>query len=173
MFGAYRSRSGSNEGTAQPAPFGLAFCPVERWREWLMARRSGSRWTHPVLVRHAEERSGDLQNRIADAITRFAGSMPFVYIHIVWFTLWIALGVEKFPFGLLTMLVSLEAIFLSTFVMISQNRADEKRAELAEHHWRLDQAEEKQNEELILISRQILEVTNEIHSLTKGGATPS
>ena len=125
------------------------------------------------MVRHAEERSGDLQNRIADAITRFAGSMPFVYIHIVWFTLWIALGVEKFPFGLLTMLVSLEAIFLSTFVMISQNRADEKRAELAEHHWRLDQSEEKQNEELILISRQILDLTKQIHSLTKGGATPS
>jgi uncharacterized membrane protein len=138
-----------------------------------MSQRRGSGWTHPVLVRHAEERSRDIQNRIADAITRFAGSMPFVYIHIVWFALWIAFGVEKFPFGLLTMLVSLEAIFLSTFVMISQNRADEKRAELAEHHWRLDQAEERQNEELILISRQILEVTNEIHSLTKGGATPS
>jgi uncharacterized membrane protein len=129
--------------------------------------------THPVLVKHAEERSGDLQNRIADAITRFAGSMPFVYIHIVWFTLWIALQVETFPFGLLTMLVSLEAIFLSTFVMISQNRADEKRADLAEHHWHLDQAEEQQNEELILISRQILELTKEIRLLTKGGATPS
>jgi uncharacterized membrane protein len=126
------------------------------------------------LVRHAEERSGDLQNRIADAITRFAGSMPFVYIHIVWFTLWIALGVEKFPFGLLTMLVSLEAIFLSTFVMISQNRADERRAELAEHHWHLDQAEEKQNEELITISRQILELSKEIRSITKGSsAKPS
>jgi uncharacterized membrane protein len=129
--------------------------------------------THPVLVKHAEERSGDLQNRIADAITRFAGSMAFVYIHIVWFTLWIALQVETFPFGLLTMLVSLEAIFLSTFVMISQNRADEKRADLAEHHWHLDQAEEQQNEELILISRQILELTKEIRLLTKGGATPS
>jgi uncharacterized membrane protein len=93
-----------------------------------MARRRGPMWTHPVLVKHAQERSGDLQNRIADTITRFAGSMPFVYIHIVWFTLWIALHVETFPFGLLTMLVSLEAIFLSTFVMISQNRADEKRA---------------------------------------------
>ncbi|MDP9119383.1 MAG: DUF1003 domain-containing protein [Actinomycetota bacterium] len=139
-----------------------------------MARRPDSRWTHPVLVRHAEERSKDLQNRIADAITRFAGSMPFVYIHVVWFTLWIALGVERFPFGLLTMLVSLEAIFLSTFVMISQNRADERRAELAEHHWHLDQAEEKQNEELITISRQILELSKEIRSITKGtSATPS
>ena len=94
--------------------------------------------------------------------------MPFVYLHIVWFTLWIALGVEKFPFGFLTMLVSLEAIFLSTFVMISQNRADEKRAGLAEHQWQLVQEEEKQNEELITISRQILELTKDIHSLTKG-----
>ena len=131
-----------------------------------MARR-GSAWTHPVLVRHADERSRNLQDRIADAITGFAGSMPFVYLHIVWFTLWIALGVEDFPFGFLTMLVSLEAIFLSTFVMISQNRADQKREALAEHQWQLVQEEAKQNEELITISRQILELTKEIHSLTK------
>ena len=51
--------------------------------------------------------------------------MKFVYIHAVWFSLWIVLGFEDYPFGLLTMIVSLEAIFLSTFVMISQNRADE------------------------------------------------
>jgi uncharacterized membrane protein len=126
------------------------------------------------LVRHAEERASNLQKRIADAITRFAGSMPFVYFHVVWFTLWIALKVEDFPFGFLTMLVSLEAIFLSTFVMISQNRADEKREALAEHQWQLVQAEERQNEELIALSRQILEVTKETHSLTKrSGATPS
>ena len=53
--------------------------------------------------------------------------MPFVYAHIVWFALWIGLRVEKFPFGLLTMVVSLEAIFLATFIMISQSRADERR----------------------------------------------
>jgi uncharacterized membrane protein len=139
-----------------------------------MERGRDPTWTHPVLVRQAEERAGNLQDRIADAITRFAGSMPFVYVHIVWFGLWIALGVEKFPFGLLTMLVSLEAIFLSTFVMISQNRADEKRALLAEHQWQLVQAEGRQNEELIATSRQILELTKEIHSLPKGSnATPS
>ena len=132
-----------------------------------MRRRRVTTWTHPVLARQAEERSRHLQDRIADAITHFAGSMPFVYLHIAWFTLWIALGVEKFPFGFLTMLVSLEAIFLSTFVMISQNRADEKRADLAEHQWQTVQAEERQNEELITISRQILELTKEIHSLTK------
>ncbi len=138
-----------------------------------MRRRRSTTWTHPVLRRHQEERSRNRQDRIADAITGFAGSMPFVYLHIVWFTLWIVLRVEKFPFGFLTMLVSLEAIFLSTFVMISQNRADEKRAELAEHQWQMVQAEERQNEELITNSRQILELTREIHSLTKGGATPS
>jgi uncharacterized membrane protein len=71
------------------------------------------------------------QDRIADGITNFAGSLNFVYIHSVWFFVWIVLNVglfgaalefDKFPFGLLTMIVSLEAIFLSTFVMVSQNR---------------------------------------------------
>jgi uncharacterized membrane protein len=85
-----------------------------------------------------------LQGKIADHITDFSGSMAFVYIHGVWFGLWILLNLglihiprvtefDPFPFGLLTMIVSLEAIFLSTFVLISQNRlayASERRAEL-------------------------------------------
>ena len=133
-----------------------------------MRGRPKTTWTHPVLVRHQEERSRNLQDRIADAVTSFAGSMLFVYLHIIWFTLWVAIPVEKFPFGFLTMLVSLEAIFLSTFVMISQNRADEKRAALAEHQWQIVQSEEKQNEELLTISRQILYLTKQIHSLTRG-----
>ncbi|MER5900063.1 DUF1003 domain-containing protein [Streptomyces mirabilis] len=71
------------------------------------------------------------QDRIADAITTFAGTMQFVYIHAAWFTVWIAFNEglfghsavwDPYPFGLLTMIVSLEAIFLSTFVMVSQNR---------------------------------------------------
>jgi uncharacterized membrane protein len=71
------------------------------------------------------------QDRAADQITAFAGSLKFVYIHSVWFGAWVLLNIgvfgaslvfDKFPFGLLTMIVSLEAIFLSTFVMISQNR---------------------------------------------------
>jgi uncharacterized membrane protein len=69
-------------------------------------------------------------DRIADRITALSGSMPFVYLHIVWFGVWIGLNLglagpapfDPFPFGLLTMLVSLEAIFLATFVLISQNR---------------------------------------------------
>jgi uncharacterized membrane protein len=68
-----------------------------------------------------------LQDRMADQITRFSGSMAFVYLHVVWFAAWIVINVtgwrfDPFPFGLLTLIVSLEAIFLSTFVMISQNR---------------------------------------------------
>ena len=121
---------------------------------------------HPALQQHAEARRGSLQNRVADAITRFAGSMPFIYLHIVWFALWIGLRVEKFPFGLLTMMVSLEAIFLSTFVMISQNRADAKREVFADHQWMLVQAEEAQNEELLTLSRQILDLTREIHRMS-------
>ena len=124
-------------------------------------------WTHPILTRSAEERSKSLQNRIADAITAFAGSMPFVYLHIVWFAAWIGFRVEGYPFGLLTMIVSLEAIFLSTFVMISQNRADAKRESLAEHQWQLVQAEEKQNEELLTVSKQILDLTKEIHQMSR------
>jgi uncharacterized membrane protein len=85
-----------------------------------------------------------VQDRAADAITDFAGSMAFVYVHAVWFGLWVLLNVgllrvphltefDPFPFGLLTMVVSLEAIFLSTFILVSQNRQaklSERRAEI-------------------------------------------
>jgi len=82
------------------------------------------------------------QDRFADYITHFAGSMPFVYFHAIWFAAWIAVnlgiaGLPKFdpyPFGLLTTIVSLEAIFLSTFVLVSQNR----QALLAERQSELD-----------------------------------
>ena len=121
---------------------------------------------HPALVAHQEARDESVQNRIADTITTFAGSMAFVYLHMVWFVVWIAFRVEKYPFGLLTMIVSLEAIFLSTFVMISQNRADAKRQVLADHQWDIVQTEEKQNEDLLTISKQILELTQAVHELT-------
>lgn len=120
---------------------------------------------HPALVKHLEERAQSAQNRVADKITKFAGSMPFIYVHIAWFTFWIATGVESFPFGLLTMIVSLEAIFLSTFVMISQNRADEKRQAIADNEWETVQMEQRQNEELIDLSNQILNLTREVHRI--------
>jgi uncharacterized membrane protein len=124
---------------------------------------------NPALLRHTDERQQHLENRIADAITRFAGSMLFVYLHVVWFGAWIILRIEHYPFGLLTMIVSLEAIFLSTFVMISQNRADEKRQVLADHQWQTVQEEEQQNEELLRLSNQILELTKAIHAMNQAG----
>jgi uncharacterized membrane protein len=119
---------------------------------------------NPALLKHAEERAERVQNRIADKITAFAGSMTFVYLHVMWFAVWIGFGVEKYPFGLLTMIVSLEAIFLSTFVMISQNRADTKRQALADEQWRTVQDEQRQNDELLDVSKQILELTRQLHA---------
>jgi uncharacterized membrane protein len=124
------------------------------------------RSVHPALLEIGEERARSVQNRIADAITTFAGSMWFVYLHIAWFSVWIVARVERYPFGLLTMIVSLEAIFLSTFVMISQNRQDDARRHLADQEWRVVQSEERQNEELIKLSGQILDLTKAIHQLT-------
>ncbi|MEU6257225.1 DUF1003 domain-containing protein [Streptomyces sp. NPDC047043] len=92
------------------------------------AKRPAVRITHEQDV---VTRMRGTQDRIADAITAFAGTMAFVYLHALWFTVWIvcnegAFGKgavwDPYPFGLLTMIVSLEAIFLSTFVMVSQNR---------------------------------------------------
>jgi uncharacterized membrane protein len=121
---------------------------------------------NPVLVEHAKQRAESVQNRIADQITAFAGSMWFVYIHIIWFASWIGFGAEKYPYGLLTMIVSLEAIFLSTFVMISQNRADAKRQVIADQQWRTVKEEDKQNEQLLELSNRILELTEAIHDHT-------
>jgi uncharacterized membrane protein len=126
---------------------------------------------NPVLVEHAKQRAESIQNRIADQITAFAGSMWFVYIHIIWFSSWIGFGVEGYPYGLLTMIVSLEAIFLSTFVMISQNRADEKRQVISDQQWQTVKEEDKQNVELLTLSNQILELTKAIHAHTSRPST--
>jgi uncharacterized membrane protein len=83
-----------------------------------------------IHLRTKAAHARSLQDRLADAITTFSGRMIFAYIHIVWFGVWILLNTgwfglrafDPFPYGLLTMIVSLEAIFLSTFVLISQNR---------------------------------------------------
>ena len=116
--------------------------------------------SHPALRRHAEERRGSLQDRIADTITRFAGSMMFVYVHVLWFAVWLGFRVEKFPFGLLTMMVSLEAIFLSTFVMIGQNRQSAFQQAKADHDFIEQELELKTNTEL---TREIHTLTTELH----------
>ena len=125
---------------------------------------AGIHLVNPALLEHGRQRGQRLENRVADRITAFSGSMRFVYLHAIWFTLWIALGVEAYPYGLLTMIVSLEAIFLSTFVMISQNRADAKREVLANQQWATVQEEDQQNQQLLELSRQILALTKAVHA---------
>jgi len=127
---------------------------------------------HPALVEHAQERAENIQNRIADRITAYAGSMHFVYLHIALFAIWMLL-IERSPWPTLTLIVSLEAIFLSTFVMISQNRADEKRQVLASQEYQSVELEEQQNEQLLELSKQILDLTNAIHHYAVGRGGPS
>jgi uncharacterized membrane protein len=89
---------------------------------------------HPVVVDQIEKRAADVQLRIADRITAFAGSMKFVYLHAAVFALWM-LVFEKSPWPTLTLIVSLEAIFLSTFVMIGQNRQGAFQQAKADHDY--------------------------------------
>jgi uncharacterized membrane protein len=95
-----------------------------------------------LLVRHHQEmQQAGWQERLADTITSFTGSMPFVYIHLTMFGLWIIVNLPGVPlphfdptFVVLAMVASVEAIFLSTFILITQNRMTvqtEKRADLA------------------------------------------
>jgi uncharacterized membrane protein len=123
---------------------------------------------NPALIEEARKRRENIDDRIADRVTAFSGSMRFVWLHVLWFACWIGFAVEAYPFGLLTMIVSLESIFLSTFVMISQNRADSKRQVLANQEWQTVQDEDRQNQELIRLSEQILDLTKAVHASTAG-----
>src|SRR4051812_28591293 len=114
---------------------------------------------HPVVTRARQKRAEDVQVKIADAITSFAGSMPFVYVHIVVFAAWM-LFVEKSPWPTLTLVVSLEAIFLSTFVMIGQNRAAAFQQAKANHDFLEQELELKTNTQL---TREIHVLTTELH----------
>jgi uncharacterized membrane protein len=114
---------------------------------------------HPVVTKLRAHRAADVQLRIADAITAFAGSMPFVYVHAVVFAVWMLL-VEADPWPKLTLVVSLEAIFLSTFVMIGQNRQAAFQAAKADHDFNEQELELKTNTEL---TRAIHTLTTELH----------
>ena len=113
----------------------------------------------PVVIKQFEKRAENFQLRIADAITAFAGSMQFVYIHIVLFAVWM-LAIEKSPWPTLTLIVSLEAIFLSTFVMIGQNRQASFQQAKADHDFDASEQELNANTEL---TRAIHQLTTEIH----------
>ena len=117
---------------------------------------------HPVVESMLATRYEQVQLRIADQITAFAGSMRFVYIHAIGFGVWM-LFVERSPWPTLTLAVSLEAIFLSTFVMIGQNRQAQFQQQKADHDFVEEELELKRN---TTITREIATLTKQIHELT-------
>src|SRR5215468_5078690 len=130
---------------------------------------------HPAVVEEFNQRAADAQLRVADRITAFAGSMNFVYLHVLLFALWMIV-LEKSPWPTLTLIVSLEAIFLSTFVMIGQNRQAAFQQAKADHDFGAQELELKTNTEL---TREIHVLTTELHrrlipdSPSGAGASPS
>jgi uncharacterized membrane protein len=121
---------------------------------------------HPAVVEHSRRRAEDLQLRLADRITAFAGSMSFVYIHICFFALWM-LVLEKSPWPTLTLAVSLEAIFLSTFVLIGQNRQAAFQEAKADHDY---ETVDRLLEENTVLTRAIHELTEDLHARVVDGS---
>lgn len=121
---------------------------------------------HPVVIRLNAERAAEFQLRIADRITAFAGSMTFVFLHALAFGLWM-LVFERSPWPTLTLAVSLEAIFLSSFVMIGQNRQAAFQQAKADHDFVEEVQELKLNTEL---TREIHELTRELHERVLGNS---
>lgn len=110
---------------------------------------------HPAVLSDLHRHSTNVQLRIAETITRFAGSMVFVYTHAIGFVIWMTVF-EASPWPTLTLVVSLEAIFLSTFIMIGQNRQAQFQQEKANHDY-LEQ---------VLKLKENTEITKQIHGLT-------
>jgi uncharacterized membrane protein len=119
---------------------------------------------HPVVVDQWAKRNAHIELRIADKITAFAGSMQFVYLHAVLFAAWM-LFFEKSPWPTLTLAVSLEAIFLSTFVMIGQNRQSAFQQEKADHDYENMDTLLEENTKL---TRTVHELTRELHQHVLG-----
>jgi uncharacterized membrane protein len=126
---------------------------------------------HPAVVDEFEKRTADAQLRVADKITAFAGSMRFVYLHVFIFAFWM-IFVEKSPWPTLTLIVSLEAIFLSTFVMIGQNRQAAFQQAKADHDY-------QDVDELLVentdLTRAVHQMTLDVHKnlIGDGNTTPA
>ena len=128
----------------------------------------GDQSHHPAVIDEAIRRNSSFQLRIADHITAFAGRMSFVWLHAALFAGWMLL-LEKSPWPTLTLVVSLEAIFLSTFVMIGQNRQASFQQVKADHDFEAQELELKTNTQL---TREIHTLTTELHRrLISGNAS--
>jgi len=117
------------------------------------------------VIRELEEAAKEERTRIdrfAETIANFCGSMTFVWVHVVWFGIWILINVipglphiDPFPFTFLTLVVSLEAIFLSTFILISQNH-DSKISERRNHlDLQINLLSEQENTQMLVMLRAI------------------
>jgi uncharacterized membrane protein len=115
---------------------------------------------HPTVSRFNAERYANIQLRVADKITGFAGSMLFVYLHAIGFGAWMILF-ERSPWPTLTLVVSLEAIFLSTFVMIGQNRQAAFQQAKADHDFTEQEQELKLNTRL---TQEVHDLVTEVHA---------
>jgi len=122
---------------------------------------------HPAVVTQFEQRAANTQLRVADRITAFAGSMKFVYLHAALFAFWM-LVLEKSPWPTLTLVVSLEAIFLSTFVMIGQNRQAAFQQAKADSDYQQVNGLLEENTDL---TRLIHQLTRDVHERIVGGTT--
>ena len=115
-----------------------------------------------VEIENAHKRDITVSEKISDAIARFCGSITFVWVHVVWFTAWIVVNVgfyefDPFPFTFLTLVVSLEAIFLSTFILISQNREGQLTSRRNHLDLQINMLAEQENTKILEILSQIAE----------------
>ena len=144
---------------AQPQPHAAGIGGQAAKLKEAQARLQHTLQHHPVVLEQRAQRAQNVQLRVADWITSFAGSMNFVYLHIALFAIWMLL-IERSPWPTLTLIVSLEAIFLSTFVMIGQNRQASFQQAKADHDFAEQELELKTNTEL---TREIDKLTTELH----------
>lgn len=127
-----------------------------------LERETESNVKKMVAIEDAQKSNRTLGEKIAEVIALFCGSMVFVYVHVVWFVMWILLNsvftfaqFDPFPYTFLTLVVSLEAIFLSTFILISQNhetRLTERRNHL---DLQINMLAEKENTKMLALLRRI------------------
>jgi len=157
----------STDSTRRESPGAMTSLRAEISR--LIPRRllKGNEIHHPAVIDEARKRNASFQLRVADQITAFAGSMSFVFIHAALFAVWM-LFFERSPWPTLTLVVSLEAIFLSTFVMIGQNRQAAFQQAKADHDFEAQELELKTNTEL---TREIHRLTAELHRRLMGPAS--
>jgi uncharacterized membrane protein len=151
---------GADRPQAEPEPHAAGSGGRADRRKAMQAKLQDTIRHNPVVLEEQKKRAADLQLRIADRITAFAGSMNFVYVHIVLFAVWI-LFIESKPWPTLTLIVSLEAIFLSTFVMIGQNRQAAFQQAKADRDFTEQELELKTNTQL---TREIDKLTIELHN---------